>query len=128
MEAVLWNGSQVLPVNTAGLASEAPIDQQSCYRIIAFNAQGDSTPSNVACVTTIAAPTSLAATAVGQAAIDLSWRDNSTAEDGYEVNRGIRTRVRGASSPTWQRTPRATAMPLSRQTRRTNISSGQGTG
>ena len=84
-----WNGSQVLPVNTAGLASEAPIDQQSCYRIIAFNAQGDSTPSNVACVTTIAAPTSLAATAVGQAAIDLSWRDNSTAEDGYEVNRGV---------------------------------------
>jgi len=66
-----------------GRASEREV----CYRVIAFNAQGNSTPSNVDCTTPPASPTNLTATAVDSRTVDLSWADNSGAEDGYEVLR-----------------------------------------
>jgi hypothetical protein len=64
-----------------GRASE----EQVCYRIIAFNRQGDSPPSNTACTTPPAGPTNLAATWVDGETIDLTWTDNSAVEDGYEL-------------------------------------------
>ncbi len=60
-------------------------EQQVCYRVIAFNAGGDSPPSNTDCTTPPAAPTSLTVAAVDQATVELTWTDNSAVEDGYEV-------------------------------------------
>src|SRR2546426_670049 len=62
-------------------------EQQVCYRVIAFNAYGDSGPSNVDCTAPPAAPSGLTATGTPDRAIDLAWVDNSKVEDGYEVHR-----------------------------------------
>jgi len=58
--------------------------QQVCYRVVAFNAGGDASPSNTAC-TVPAAPTNLTLTWVGPDAVEYRWADNSVMEDGYEV-------------------------------------------
>lgn len=65
-----------------------PTEVQRCYRVIALNAQGQSAPSNIDCATPPAAPSGLAAVLADGPAVDLVWRDNSSAEDGYEVRRG----------------------------------------
>ncbi len=64
-----------------------PSEKQLCYRVIALNAQGESSPSNTDCTTPPAAPTGLTAIRTDGPAIDLRWADNSSAEDGYEVQR-----------------------------------------
>jgi len=46
-------------------------------RIVAFNESGDSPPSNIACVTPVAAPTNLTATPVDDSTIAVTWTDNS---------------------------------------------------
>jgi hypothetical protein len=61
------------------------LEQQVCYRVIAYNAQGSSVPSNMDCTAPPAAPTNLRAIPVDQSAIDLAWEDNSSVEDGYVV-------------------------------------------
>jgi fibronectin type III domain protein len=61
-------------------------EQQVCYRVIAYNAAGDS-PSNIDCTTPPAGPTNLVATSLEDQSIDLSWGDNSAVEDGYQVQR-----------------------------------------
>ena len=77
-------GSNVASSQDPGRSSE----QQVCYRVVAFNAGGDSPPSNADCTAPPAAPTGLTATAeADQPAIDLAWKDNSAVEDGYEVLR-----------------------------------------
>jgi len=77
-------GSNVASFQDPGRSSE----QQICYRVSAFNAGGDSPPSNADCTAPPAAPTGLTATAeADQPAIDLVWKDNSAVEDGYEVRR-----------------------------------------
>ena len=62
-----------------------------CYRVMAFNAAGDSPPSNEACVTTLAAlpaaPSELTATAVSPTQINLRWKDNSDNELGFKIER-----------------------------------------
>ena len=65
---------------------------QVCYRVIAFNALGDSPASNMDCTAPPAAPTNLVATTAPTApnlAIDLTWSDNSSVEDGYVVQRRV---------------------------------------
>jgi hypothetical protein len=59
-------------------------DQIGCYRIIAFNAGGESPPSPVACPVP-AAPTGLNVTSNGPDSLVLDWSDNSGIEDTYEV-------------------------------------------
>jgi len=76
-------GANAISSSDEGLASEQPV----CYRVIAFNARGDSPPSNSDCTTPPAAPTGLTATAAEGPAIDLVWTDNSAVEDGYEIRR-----------------------------------------
>ena len=77
-------GPNITAFQDAGLATE----QQVCYRVVAFNAGGDSPPSNADCTAPPAAPTGLTATAeADQPAIDLVWKDNSAVEDGYVVLR-----------------------------------------
>ena len=55
------------------------IEQQACYRVFAFNGAGDS-PAAAACTAPLLGPTSLTLTDGG-----LTWIDNSSIEDGYEV-------------------------------------------
>lgn len=62
-------------------------DQRLCYRVLAFNGLGASAPSNIDCATPPAAPTGLVATTAPDLAIDLTWTDNSSVEDGYDVFR-----------------------------------------
>jgi titin len=86
------------------------------YRVVAFHALGESDYSNTAEAVTPtsggtpapAAPTGLTATTVSSTRIDLSWRDNSSNEDGFRVERmtgasGTWTEVAsvGAGSTSW---------------------------
>jgi uncharacterized repeat protein (TIGR01451 family) len=59
------------------------------YRIRAYNVGGDSDYSNQASATTLllTAPSGLTATAASTNRIDLSWADNSSNEDGFEIER-----------------------------------------
>ncbi|MCR4409165.1 MAG: SBBP repeat-containing protein [Candidatus Saccharicenans sp.] len=62
------------------------------YRIFAFNASGDSAPSNEATVTTPdltvpIAPSNLQATALSATSARLTWVDNAYNEDGFKVER-----------------------------------------
>lgn len=59
-------------------------DQVGCYRIIAFNAAGDSPPSSIACPVPVG-PTDLGVTNIGADSLVLDWSDNSSIEDTYEV-------------------------------------------
>ena len=86
--ATSWSSVATVPSTSTdhlyydyGLTSE----QRVCYRVIAFNAAGDAEPSNVDCTTPPRAPTNLVGTLRADGAVDLTWTDNSTVEDGYEV-------------------------------------------
>jgi subtilisin family serine protease len=63
------------------------------YRVLAFNAAGNSKYSNIADATTAAlqpapsAPTNLTSSAVSYNQINLSWSDSSTNEDGFRLER-----------------------------------------
>ncbi len=80
---VSTTAANVTALQDGGRTSE----QQVCYRVIAFNAGGESPPSNTDCTTPPAAPSGLTATGLDGPAIDLAWTDNSAVEDGYEVRR-----------------------------------------
>jgi hypothetical protein len=64
-----------------------PIEQQVCYRVVAFNAYGEAPPSNVDCTTPPAAPVKLTATSPDERSIALAWEDQSAVEEGFEVQR-----------------------------------------
>jgi predicted phage tail protein len=61
------------------------------YRVRATNAGGDSANTSVMSATTLAiapaAPTELTATAVSSSQINLAWKDNSSNETGFKVDR-----------------------------------------
>lgn len=63
------------------LASE----QRVCYRTVLATASGDGAASPAGCTTPPAGPWILGATAVDAQTLELTWRDNSAVEDGYEV-------------------------------------------
>ncbi len=71
---------------------------QYFYRVRAFSANNTSPYTNEAEATTglstPAAPSNLAATAVSNTQIDLAWTDNATNEDGFKIER--KTGVNGA--------------------------------
>ena len=80
---VATTAANVTSLQDAGRSSE----QQVCYRVIAFNAGGDSPASNSDCTTPPASPAGLTATGLDGPVINLAWTDNSAVEDGYEVRR-----------------------------------------
>ena len=60
------------------------------YRLLAYNANGNSGFSNTVSATTFgppSAPSNLTATAISSSRIDLAWIDNSTDEDGFKIYR-----------------------------------------
>ncbi len=64
------------------------------YRVLAYNAYGDSAPSNTANATTLpcpapAAPSNLTALAVSPTQIGLEWQDNSTNETGFKIEQSL---------------------------------------
>lgn len=63
------------------------------YRVVAFNADGLSGPTNEATGTTLpnrpAAPTRLTAQALSATQVSLEWLDNSDDEDGFKLERKI---------------------------------------
>ena len=62
-------------------------ERQVCYRVVAFNATGNSPSLNPACTAPPAAPANLVATPVASDAIDLTWTNNLGVRTGYEVQR-----------------------------------------
>jgi len=76
-----WNESQQI------YDYAATAEVEGCYRVIAFNAAGDSPPSASDCARPLAAPTNVAATTAGSDAIDVTWNDASAFESGYVVER-----------------------------------------
>ena len=69
-------------------------DTEYCYRVQAFNNDGDSAYTLEQCATTqavaadpLAPPTNFTAVAPNENQIDLSWTDNATTEAGYELLR-----------------------------------------
>lgn len=82
MEAKAWS------YNDTGLSPETTY----WYKVNAYNDEGESASSNEVSVITSAEPlspleppTNLTATVVSYKQINLSWRDNSTTEDGFIV-------------------------------------------
>src|SRR5207244_4930510 len=71
-ETAARTGPNVTSYSDGGRATE----QSVCYRVTAFNAQGDSPASNVDCTAPPAAPTDLKATGMGGPAVDLAWTDH----------------------------------------------------
>ena len=75
---------------TSATDSAVPCGTTRYYRVLAYNATGDSTPSNTAsasassCPVIPTAPSGLTATLSG-ANIVLTWTDNSTTETGFKV-------------------------------------------
>lgn len=65
----------------------ATAEIEDCYRVIAFNAAGDSPASPSDCARPLTGPTNVAATTGGNDAIDLTWEDASAFETGYVVDR-----------------------------------------
>ena len=61
-------------------------EEQVCYRVIAFNAYGESA-SNIDCTAAPRSPANIVATSENAQSIDVSWSDESNVEDGYEVQR-----------------------------------------
>jgi len=61
------------------------------YRVLAYNAGGNSVYSNIAGATTLpnppAAPSNLAATTASNSRIDLAWKDNANTELGFIIER-----------------------------------------
>ncbi|MDD5653503.1 MAG: fibronectin type III domain-containing protein, partial [Candidatus Omnitrophica bacterium] len=89
-----FNNSTVidLAVNTAYYEDENLTPNTTYYyRIYAFNNIGNSAYSNIVSAVTLeytpAAPSNLSATATASNQADLSWMDNSQAEDGFKLER-----------------------------------------
>ena len=79
-----WVFVGTTPFNQSGWWDAVLSEQRTCYRVFAVNNAGESA-SGVACSAAPAVPTDLSATGVNGGIIDLSWTDNSSVEDGYEV-------------------------------------------
>jgi titin len=82
-----WVQSVDAPANATSAYVYATTEQQACFRVIAFNAIGQSAPSSPDCTTLPAGPSNLSATALDLQSITLTWTDNTAVEDGYKVSR-----------------------------------------
>ena len=82
-----WESVIVRTANTTSHSdANRPLEQQLCYRVIAFKGLSESA-SNVDCTSFPASPTSLAVTAATGQDVELAWTDNSVHEDGFDIER-----------------------------------------
>ena len=84
-----WTTVRTIYGTNAASSDDSPVtsDRELCYRVLAFNAYGDSPPSNTDCTIAPLAPSALSTTVIDYQTVDLAWMDNSAVEDGYEVQR-----------------------------------------
>lgn len=85
-----WVASATSGANQSHLVDQGLTpEQELCYRVIAFNAGGDSPPSNTQCTTPPAGPTDLTVSGFDSTTmlVIVTWTDNSAVEDGYDVVR-----------------------------------------
>src|SRR5262245_15884324 len=88
------NFSEIFRTNANGTTyGDSGLTAQTLYRyrVLAFNAAGSSKYSNIAEVTTLAAPpsapTNLISSAPSYNQVNLNWSDNSTNENGFRIER-----------------------------------------
>ena len=92
VDGTTFNQIATVGANVASYAntSLAPLTTYY-YRVRAYNAAGNSAYSAVASATSRnaapATPSNVAATAISQSRIDLTWRDNSNNEKGFRIQR-----------------------------------------
>ena len=87
-DGVAWQvAGMVSSVESAHSFEDEPLasDRSVCYRVVAYNSTAASEPSNTTCTTPPAAPTAATVRQMEPGVFDLTWRDNSSVEDGYEV-------------------------------------------
>ena len=76
-------GPNITAFRDNGRSTERPV----CYRVVSFNEHGSSAASNVDCTTPPAKPANLTASVTAQGSVTLAWAENSSVEDGYQVQR-----------------------------------------
>jgi hypothetical protein len=85
-----WVAAATIGPNRTSLSDGARASEvQVCYRVAAFNANGQSNWSVTACAIPPAGPTKLQAAGVDPTTFDLMWSDNSAFEDGYQIQRAM---------------------------------------
>jgi titin len=77
-----WISGGTAAPNGTSLLLSAASEQRRCYRVLAFNAAGNSVPSTPDCTAAPAAPTNLIAVPTADG-IEVTWQDNSSWEFGY---------------------------------------------
>jgi len=82
-----WGQVTNVGANTTSAVWYPSPEHQQCFRVIAFNAIGPSLASTPDCTTMPATPTNVVAKAADLQSINVTWTDNSAAEDGYKVSK-----------------------------------------
>jgi hypothetical protein len=84
---VVWQVAGTVPsVDNFPFKDEPlPSERSVCYRVVAYNSTAAAAPSNTSCTTPPAAPTEATLRRVETGVLELTWRDNSAVEEGYEV-------------------------------------------
>jgi hypothetical protein len=86
-----WVTAVAAGANQVSAFDAATTDLPVCYRVVAFNHNGDSPPSNTSCTAAPAAPTNLRAVATDEHTVNLSWDPHPASppavNDGYRVLR-----------------------------------------
>ena len=80
-----WSAAQGSMTSLRAFQTAAPSEQTVCYRVINYLEAYEAEPSNSACTAAPRAPTGVTATAEESGIVNLTWTDNSSVEDGYEV-------------------------------------------
>lgn len=94
--ATTWTMWAIVSRDATGVYDSYLQSERSvCYRLTAFNAGGESSPSNHACTTPPASPSYVTARTVDASTFELRWTDNSAVEDGYEVRYAYRVNMDG---------------------------------
>lgn len=84
-----------VPANTCAFVDGGLLSCRTyCYRVSAWNGGGTSSACAPATATPVAGvalkpPSNLAVSALGSSALKLTWRDNSTGETGFQVERSL---------------------------------------
>jgi fibronectin type 3 domain-containing protein len=83
-----WAAAATIGPNLTSFSDGARASEtQVCYRVAAFNANGQSSWSETGCAIPPAGPTNVRAAGSDPTAFDLTWSDNSAFEDGYQIQR-----------------------------------------